>query len=462
MSYIYRFIYLSLVVLTPIFGSADALFVIKTPVDASSGQIDRIDDFLNPPLAPTEINIVPEASAGFPQGIAVESGKLCWTDGNNGEVKCSNIDGSNQITVASNQIDLRGIDIDPIAQRVYWIDNGSGNGVKINNAPISGGTVTEVTLFGIQSLIDLAVDPAGGKVYFTDSISVRRMSLSGANLETLFTPPVIPFGVGTINPFPYAIAVAPEIGKVYWTDFVLGAVSRGNLDGSGSIEPIASNQSSPQGIDIDHANGLLYWVDTGLSDIKSTNLDGSNLTTVNAGSNWTDIAYGITTDGKELIPGTVLTDAPVIISVNQGDRTVEFNLEAFDPPSSALLNHTAALVSEKSVIYEVSFQRQDGLLQQFLTQDTKNKVKIKKPGQYLLSYKAAVGTPIVGAQKKKKKNKITSKFTLAKLQVKSAVGAAKKTSKRNKVTKLKTKKKLAGFKITNQTNQSPSVSFDIN
>lgn len=134
---------------------------------------------------------------------------------------------------------------------------------------------------GLAQLVDagggirgLAVDVAGGKLYWADVIElfIKRSDLDGSNVENIVQLP------GGEDPaFPSALAIHKPSGKLYWGDQLLGTMNRANLDGS-SAEILFSTPFH-RGLVIDDVNGLVYW-NTSISDVKGEiwrcNLDGSN------------------------------------------------------------------------------------------------------------------------------------------------------------------------------------------
>jgi DNA-binding beta-propeller fold protein YncE len=102
------------------------------------------------------------------------------------------------------------------------------------------GSSTEVV---IGSLIDpqgVAVDPTGGKVYWTDSGAtglVQRANLDGTGVEDIVT--------GLMSP--RNITLDPTSPLLYWTDFTEGTIRRASLNGS-NVQIVASNLLNPIGI----------------------------------------------------------------------------------------------------------------------------------------------------------------------------------------------------------------------
>ncbi|GAG15570.1 unnamed protein product, partial [marine sediment metagenome] len=118
-------------------------------------------------------------------------------------------------------------------------------------------------------LLGLAVAPANaddiyGKMYWSDfdDQAIYRADLDGFNVEELLT------GVGCYG----GLALDPAGGKMYWTqtDFSSGSIQRANLDGSG-IEELVSGLAAPIGLALEPGAGQMYWTDFITNSIQRAN-----------------------------------------------------------------------------------------------------------------------------------------------------------------------------------------------
>jgi DNA-binding beta-propeller fold protein YncE len=254
----------------------------------------------------------------FPQDIAAPGGgKMYWTAP--AKIQRADIDGSNiEDLITSELSSPQGIAIDPgdgglaANGKIYWVDAGTR---KIQRSNLDGSNIEDLAT-GLNDPTGLALDPAGGKMYWTTFAAIQRANLDGSNIETLVTDPDVLL--------PQGIAVDPGGGKMYWVDLgliiVLSSVKRANLDGSeievlvtrGMFDPadIAVNTTrnkiywtqfnrirqaklngnfpqdfvtgvAPTGIEVDSGGGKIYW--SSFDVIQRANFDGSNVEDVFTG-----------------------------------------------------------------------------------------------------------------------------------------------------------------------------------
>ena len=88
-----------------------------------------------------------------------------------------------------------------------------------------------------------------------------------------------------ITNIPYDIAIDPRGGTMYFTDRYANDLFRANLDGTG-VEVLvdgppggaaASRGPQPRGLAIDFENNKLYWADEFDQVIRRSNLDGTDI-----------------------------------------------------------------------------------------------------------------------------------------------------------------------------------------
>jgi sugar lactone lactonase YvrE len=173
------------------------------------------------------------APAGDPHTIKldVDAGKMYWTEqANSNRVMRANLDGTGAETLITMRTGYpEGLALDLTHDQMYWINIETSAMFRSN---LDGTGTVQVLKTGV-SPIDLALDLAGGKMYWTENgqnnCSVRRANLDGSEIETIVT--------GLWNPLGIALDVRAR--KMYWADHGQGKIQRANLDGTG-VETVIS------------------------------------------------------------------------------------------------------------------------------------------------------------------------------------------------------------------------------
>ena len=231
--------------------------------------------------------------SGAPFGIALDvaGGKMYWTDSVADMIQRSNLDGSGVENLVNTGLERpQGFALDLAGGKMYWTDWGKE---KIQRSNLDGSGVENLVTTGLETPRGITLDVAGGKMYWVDSgremnlmnlmesgtAKIQRSNLDGSGVETLVTT-----GLGT----PKGIALDVAGGKMYWTDsgremyrMESGTekIQRSNLDGSGVETLVASGLHSPSGLALDISGGKMYWTDSvaDAGKIQRSNLDGSGV-----------------------------------------------------------------------------------------------------------------------------------------------------------------------------------------
>jgi hypothetical protein len=249
-------------------ASADDLYFVEITPGFSTGHISRIK------TDGTGYTQLLETGSGI-RALAVDpvDRKMYWTDVLTFAISRANLDGSNsEDVVTSGLIFPSAITIDPIERAMYWLDQ--DNWLAKANLDGTGFMVLSETV--THRGVDL--DPAG-KVYWSTSDTLFKGKILKANRDGS-DPQVV---VTSLDPQfkPNTIALDLAGGKIYWTDYVLDVLFRANLDGSGAeIIWGAGGNFNPRGIALDLPNGKIYWgqdndFDGTSARIMRANLDGS-------------------------------------------------------------------------------------------------------------------------------------------------------------------------------------------
>lgn len=153
-----------------------------------------------------------------PVGIALDIGRntIYWTEFDSDSIWRATLQGGNvqklvQQPTGTNPLELA-LDLDDY--RMYWVTGPAGD---IYSATMDGGNVT---LWGdFENTRTLAVDPDGDKLYWAshDTNRIRRASLNGTGIETLFSAtdgvekPVglVPYTESTVPCYSLSTSVSP-------------------------------------------------------------------------------------------------------------------------------------------------------------------------------------------------------------------------------------------------------------
>ena len=149
---------------------------------------------------------------------------------------------------------------------MYWTDETKR---KIQRADIHGFNVEDLVTTGLSRPRGIALDVAGGKMYWTDwNNKIWRSNLDGTNVEDLVT---------TGLSYPNGIALDVVDGKMYWANGRRRKIQRSNLDGTRVEDLVTTGLVWPMGIALDVAGEKIYWTDPDTDKIQRSNLDGTNV-----------------------------------------------------------------------------------------------------------------------------------------------------------------------------------------
>jgi hypothetical protein len=198
-----------------------------------------------------------------------------------GRVFSANPDGSDKQVLVSGCRIPDGIAVDAERGHVYWTNMGTPrlNDGSIERADLDGGgRVTIVPRGGTFTPKQLQLEPASGKLYWSDreGMRVMRCDLDGGHVETL-----VQTGEGDGDRRDetrhcVGVAVDAERGHVYWTQKGPSNAGRGRIlrapierqDGGTpadrrDIEVLYDGLPEPIDLELDLESRTLYWTDRG-------------------------------------------------------------------------------------------------------------------------------------------------------------------------------------------------------
>lgn len=196
--------------------------------------------------------IIPDIGGGLRTlDVDATAGKIYWSDVNDVAIRRSNLDGSSPEDVLTSGISWPSeLVLSPATGQIFWGDQVS---FLLRQSSLTGSGTT--TLRSTSFHVGLALDTVNNKLYWSTSDTVfagriLRSNLDGSSQETVIT---------AVDK-PAHVAVDPIGGKIYWTDYVVDVVRRANLDGSDveTLFAVGAN-FNPRGIALDFRNNKVYW-----------------------------------------------------------------------------------------------------------------------------------------------------------------------------------------------------------
>uniref|UniRef100_A0A3B3R2I7 Low density lipoprotein receptor-related protein 2a n=1 Tax=Paramormyrops kingsleyae TaxID=1676925 RepID=A0A3B3R2I7_9TELE len=170
------------------------------------------------------------------------------------------------------------VDFDDSEQMIYWVEHPG----EIHRVKADGTNRTEFAPAAILgSPVGLALDWMSQNLYYTNpasqSIEVLKLKGEVQYRKTIITNNGSPTGAGT----PVGIAVDPARGRMYWTDQgteggVPAKVAAADMDGSNAVTLFTNNMDHIEFITIDVRENKLYWAVTGTGMIERGDSDGTN------------------------------------------------------------------------------------------------------------------------------------------------------------------------------------------
>jgi sugar lactone lactonase YvrE len=194
----------------------------------------------------------------------VRSDFIYWVDNTfPGEIQRVNSDGSGRTTLLSSLSNPADIALDVAGGKMYWTEATTGTVMQAN----LDGTGRQTLVTGLSAPSAIALDLAGGKMYWADHFGsdIRRANLDGSGQMTLLR------GSSNLN----GVALDLVGGKMYWSGDD-GTIRRANLDGS-EQQTVVRGLARPYYLALDPADGKIYWADPNAGYIQRANLDGTGL-----------------------------------------------------------------------------------------------------------------------------------------------------------------------------------------
>uniref|UniRef100_A0A8D3BMI9 Low density lipoprotein receptor-related protein 1Ab n=1 Tax=Scophthalmus maximus TaxID=52904 RepID=A0A8D3BMI9_SCOMX len=196
------------------------------------------------------------------------------------DIRCTSLSGSTSRlhSIATKQ--AMAMDFVYAAETVCWIDVGdtpAATQLKCASIPDLK-TVTNIRTINISLSLhhveQMAIDWLTGNFYFVDDVD-DRVFVCNKNGQTCVTL----LDQELYNP--KGIALDPAMGKVFFTDYgSTPRVERCDMDGQNRTKLVDSKIVFPHGITLDLVNRLVYWADAYLDYIEVVDYEGKNRHTI--------------------------------------------------------------------------------------------------------------------------------------------------------------------------------------
>ena len=197
----------------------------------------------------------------WPSGMALDTdgGKMYWADGCVGIYR-SNLNGTDvEMLVAREIAHPSDVAVDVNNGKIYWTNN---QAETIQRANLDGTNVEEVVEWR-RVPQGIALDVKQGKIYSTEinfttgAGIIRRLNFDGTEPQTVLKPANIDLSKTRLS-FPWGIAVDPYGGKIYWTDLDPGRIHRANLNGT-DAEDFITGVNGGRFIALDLTQAMESW-----------------------------------------------------------------------------------------------------------------------------------------------------------------------------------------------------------
>ena len=243
-----------------------------------------------------------------PQSIIIntEGDSLLWTGLGflNAQINTISTDFNSGSVVVDSQSVLRGIDIDEVNSKIYWVSTNLDSGAKIWRADIDGQSPEVLIDFGTAGKSvprAIGLDVAGGKMYWTN---FSEGKIQRADLAVGAVPEDV---VSDLNG-PSGIAVDADSGKIFWTEMNGHQIRSAELNGT-NVSLLVSDLSYPNYITVKRTINKMAWTELGTGKVKSADLNGTNVYDYGVNANApTGIAFdsspvsGINEEGNFQLP----------------------------------------------------------------------------------------------------------------------------------------------------------------
>jgi len=221
-----------------------------------------------------------------PEGMAYDTvtNRLFVTTGSGASrhILAINLDGSGASVFAPAGAPIaepEGVAIDPATRTIYWGNPGSDTIAWANLDGGGGGVLNTSGATVDNPCCRIAVDPAGGRVYWVNT-PVGSSSIGFANANNTGGGGTLNLTGSSVEPGGEGIVVDPAAGRVYFIGSIGASEGLGyaNTNGSGGGDVAGTTMKSAWGLAMDPSLGRLYWGNEGNGEVRTNAFGFVNLT----------------------------------------------------------------------------------------------------------------------------------------------------------------------------------------
>lgn len=215
---------------------------------------------------------------------------------------------SSPLAIVSGQSCVRGVAVHPASGDVFWTTSNLVTGSQLWRCDADGNGAQALLNFGSTSnLRGIAIDAAGGKLYFTDFDQnlILRANLDGTSLEVFHF-------LGAVAG-PWGVVFDPAGQRVFWSEYVSGRIRTAPSSGGVVATTVYDGLANPTYVELLPDGGVpdgffLLWSEAGVGAqrIALAFADGSGAyTTILPVSSYGGLAY---------VPGDALAVDPALLA----------------------------------------------------------------------------------------------------------------------------------------------------
>jgi Low-density lipoprotein receptor repeat class B len=207
------------------------------------------------------------------------AGFMYWINYNQRTIQRSDLNGTNITTLlrlppethTGLYLNLR---VDRISQRIYWAQDGFPSDGYIGRANLNGSDV-QTFITGLRHPDDIAVDPLHNQIFWTQQSGQKawKASLDGIGRTTVSQTP---FGADATG-----MTLDSGLQQVFWSEPNNYRIARSGYNGESEISLIEFVNERPFGLALDAQ--YIYWTDSDGGRIRRADRNGSNITTLVTG-----------------------------------------------------------------------------------------------------------------------------------------------------------------------------------